>query len=324
MLFQPPTVKENPVPSQPAPSPGPDKTAVTSGDGSTESAPVPAETKAPRKAAARKAAPRKTTTSTKTTNVTNATSGGGRTPRKAASADGVAVPTVTPRSGPAGSPDPERVQPRTPELDGPAIVARLLDHPGYAPELLALAAVDALGPGARRWAGQLRAAYPTAPPAGLARLAVRRFSRLAAAGGAASIAAGLFAPVAGLATTAWTRAGLVLHLAAAYDWDPTHPDRAVDLLVLTGVHLDDEAARSALAAAQATLPEEEQPIYRLAAAAGRLATPLAVQAGSWLSLRAASRLLPGAALLGAVAGGSAGIHRLAARTIAHYRDTKTG
>ncbi|MCM0678816.1 hypothetical protein NCC78_29695, partial [Micromonospora phytophila] len=47
---------------------------------------------------------------------------------------------------------------RTPESELRALTARLLEHPGFAPELLALAAVAAIGPRARDWADRLRSA----------------------------------------------------------------------------------------------------------------------------------------------------------------------
>ncbi|MEO3780942.1 hypothetical protein ABGB16_29890 [Micromonospora sp. B11E3] len=197
--------------------------------------------------------------------------------------------------------------------------ARLLDHPGFAPELLALAAVRALGPSARDWVAGHLAAYPGASADGLARLATRRFVRLAGAGGATAALAGVFAPVAELAAVLWTQANLVLHLAAAYGRDPLDRDRAVELLVLTRVHPDAESARSALAAAEAASGPGEQPWPRAAEAAWRLAAPLAAQAGGWLGLRLASRLLPGAAALAAAAGDSAAAERLAARAVAAYR-----
>ncbi|MFD1325217.1 hypothetical protein ACFQ4H_29440, partial [Micromonospora sonneratiae] len=158
------------------------------------------------------------------------------------------------------------------------ISARVLAHPGYAPELLARAAVDTLGPAAAAWARRTRAAYPSASPDGLARLATRHFARSACFGGAASIAAGgLLAPLAELAVISRAQAGLVLHLAAVYGQEPTDPDRAVDLLVLTRVHPDDESARTALAAAGQVGPEGEQPAYRMAEAAWRLAAPMAAR-----------------------------------------------
>ncbi|SCL15312.1 hypothetical protein GA0070624_0685 [Micromonospora rhizosphaerae] len=203
-----------------------------------------------------------------------------------------------------------------------AIGSRVLDHPGFAPELLALAAVEALGPRARDWTERVLDAYPDADADGLARLATRRFVRLAGAGGATAALAGLFAPVAELAVVVWTQADLVLHLAAAYGRDPGHPDRATELLVLTQVHPDADSARAGLEAARAADGPGEQPWPRAAEAAWRLATPLAAQASGWLGLRLASRLLPGAAVLAAAAGDSAAAERLAARAISVYRPAR--
>ncbi|WP_245712737.1 hypothetical protein [Micromonospora nigra] len=205
-----------------------------------------------------------------------------------------------------------------------ALTVRLLDHPGFAPELLAMAAVDRLGPRAADWAGRLRETYPDAGGDGLARLATRRFVRQAATGGAAAALAGVFAPVAELTAVLWSQANLVLHLAAAYGTDPTHPDRAEELLVLTQVHPDPVVAGAALEAARSADGPGEEPWARAAEAAWRLATPLAAQAGGWLALRLASRLLPGAALLAAAAGDSLAAQRLAARAIAAYREGPAG
>ncbi|MET7468851.1 hypothetical protein ACFYON_18855 [Micromonospora sp. NPDC005686] len=203
-----------------------------------------------------------------------------------------------------------------------AVGPKLRDHPGFAPELLALAAVEVLGPRASAWVEQVRRAYPEADADGVARLATRRFVRMAGTGGALAAGAGLFAPVAELATVLWTQANLVLHLAATYGRDPAHPDRAAELLVLTSVHPDDGTARAALAAARAADAPADGPLGRVAQAAWRLATPVAAQAGGWVGLRLVARLLPGAAALAAATGGTAAAERVAARAIARYRTTR--
>ncbi|MFG3700830.1 hypothetical protein ACGF5C_23370 [Micromonospora sp. NPDC047620] len=239
--------------------------------------------------------------------------------RKATTARKAAPARTAADAGPASTPSD-----RTPEPALRKITSRVLGHPGFAPELLALAAVQVLGPRARDWAQGLRDAYPDAGADGLARLATRRFVRQAGAGGATAALAGVFAPLAELAAVLWTQANLVLHLAAAYGRDPAHPDRAVELLVLTRVHPDAGSAAAALAAARAADGPGEAPWSRAAEAAWRLAAPLAAQAGGWLALRAASRLLPGAAVLAAAAGDAAGAERLAARAITAYRRTAVG
>ena len=192
-------------------------------------------------------------------------------------------------------------------------------NPGYAPELLALAAVATVGPKANDWVRQLRATYPAATDDGLARLAARRFTRMAAAGGAASTLTGMLGPVTEIAALAWAQAGLVLHLAAAYRRDPTDPERAVELLVLTRVHPSPETARAALAAAVEQSDDAPHSVQRATEAAWRLTAPLAAQTIGWLALRLASRLVPGAAMVVAGAGDAAGAARLASRAIRHYR-----
>ncbi|MDG4791109.1 hypothetical protein O7626_35270 [Micromonospora sp. WMMD1102] len=214
-------------------------------------------------------------------------------------------------------------------------IRQLFDHPGYAPELLALAAVRSLGPEARSWAAWVRAAYPNATHQGLVRLATRRYVRLAAAGGALSTTTGLLAPFTELATVIWAQAGLVLHLAAAHALDPTRPDRAADLLVLLRVHPDLPSARVAIAAAEAAIavhPDDQPNVApveadgetspaggRLAEAGWRLGAPMVARSVNWLMLRLAVRRLPGAMALAAAMLSSADTERLAARAVEYYR-----
>ncbi|WCN81397.1 hypothetical protein [Micromonospora sp. LH3U1] len=240
------------------------------------------------------------------------------TPRKSTTPRKSAAETVV-EQHPATEQQTAPALARTPETELRAVVARVLDHPGFAPELLALAAVRALGPGAAEWAARLRARYPDASADGLARLATRRFVRSAGAGGATAALAGLFAPLAELAVVLWSHSNLVLHLAAAYGKDPAHPDRAVELLVLTQVHPDTASAEAALAAAQTAGDPVEGEWPRAAEAAWRLAAPLTAQASGWVALRLVARLLPGAAVLAAALGDAAAADRLAARTVAVYR-----
>lgn len=198
--------------------------------------------------------------------------------------------------------------------------------PGHTPELLALAAVDTLGPQAQAWADRTRQAYPQADADALARLAVTRAMRLGALGGAAAALSGGFAVVTGMAASAWTQAALVLDVAAAYDQDPTDRARATDLLVLTGVHPSREAAADALAAAleagaqagpeAATWPGPE-------AAARRLGMPVLAQVSGWFALRTVNRLLPGSALLAATLGARSSAERLGTKAVAHYRAVRS-
>jgi hypothetical protein len=272
----------------------------------------------PRKTTSRKADPAKATPSRATPRT--ATTATADAPDTAPAAIPEAASASTPEPATTQTPDTseaEMASPRTPELR--AVVARLRDHPGFAPELLALEAVRTLGPGAAEWARRLRDRYPDAPADGLARLATRRYVRAAGAGGAAAALAGLFAPLAELVSVLWTQSNLVLRLAAAYGRDPSHPDRAEELLVLTQVHPDAASARAALAAAREAADPVEGTWPRAAEAAWRLAAPLTAQAGGWVALRLASRLVPGAAVVAATLGDAAAADRLAARAVAAYR-----
>ncbi|MFI6267303.1 hypothetical protein [Micromonospora zamorensis] len=319
---------------QPRPAKG-EQPSPASGD-----QPSPADPESPRQAAgvepkarttsSRKAAPKKAAETTVEVTPTTpaprkrAASPAKRTasPRKSTTPRKAVPEPAAEQHTPLASPAEQQVEPalaRTPESELRAVAAHVLDHPGFAPELLALAAVRALGPGAADWAARLRARYPDAPADGLARLATRRFVRSAGAGGATAALAGFFAPLAELTSVLWTHANLVLHLAAAYGRDPAHPDRAVELLVLTQVHPDAASAEAALAAAQAAGDPVEGAWPRAAEAAWRLAAPLTAQAGGWVALRLVSRLLPGAAVLAAALGDAAAAGRLASRAVAVYR-----
>jgi hypothetical protein len=169
----------------------------------------------------------------------------------------------------------------------------LVADPGHAPELLALAAVQTIGPRAKDWAERHRDAYPNATEAGLARLATKQFTRFGTVAGVFGAVAGSYAPVALLGSSALAHAELVLHLAAAYGLDPTDEKRAAELLVLTRVHPTQADAEEALTAAR-------QPAYEeggITDAAWRFGRMVATQVGGWAALRVVNRLFPGASLL---------------------------
>jgi hypothetical protein len=152
--------------------------------------------------------------------------------------------------------------------------------------------------------------YPAASPDGLARLAIRQFTRLSAAAGTAGLATGLAGGAVELAGVAWAEARLVLHLAAAYGQDPTDPARVVDLLVLTEVYQNAEAAREAVTAASAEGTADNLQ---------RLMALLSTRTRGWGARRFATRLLPGAGALLAIADTTSRAQRLAARATAYYR-----
>jgi hypothetical protein len=193
--------------------------------------------------------------------------------------------------------------------------AKLIADPGHAPELLALAAVQTIGPRAKEWADRARRDYPTADEAALARLATKQFTRAGGLGSIVGAVAGAYAPVALISAAAITHSELILHLAAAYGLDPTDPDRAVDLLVLTRVHESRGDAEEALA--QARRPHYEDGVTGTVWRLGRM---VATQVGGWGVVRLVNRYLPGASLLSAFLTSQAAAQGTAARANAYYAD----
>ncbi|MFY1696760.1 hypothetical protein [Solwaraspora sp. WMMA2101] len=302
VLFQPPT--PDPVPpaaaekqQQPAAKKAaPAKKAVPAKSAPAKKAAKAPPAKAPAKAPAKRAAPRKA----------------------------AAVPAQPSPPAPPAPAQPAPAQPPTPVGVPDGIGWQVLARPAYAPELLALAAVDRIGPAARDWVARLRSDYPAASDDALARLAARRFTRYAGAGAVAAGAAGLLGPAMELVTLGWAQAALTLHVSAAYRHDPTDPQRAAELLALTGVHPDVDAARAALAAAQRPADDDGDPVARWSGGAQRLAELAGgLSGGGWALLRLPARLLPGARALVACAGDTLVMARLAARATAHYRPAAT-
>nr|WP_296064261.1 hypothetical protein [uncultured Actinoplanes sp.] len=186
---------------------------------------------------------------------------------------------------------------------------KLLADPAHAPEFLALAAVRTLGPRAAEWAAQTRAAYPKATDQALTRLATSQFTRLGSVGGAVGALAGLYTPAALMAGAALTQAGLALHVAAAQGLDPTHPDRAAELLVIAGIHASTADAEAAIRKAG---EGDSGPLTRFAGAIAR-------QAAGWGLVKLANRYFPGTAFLTALLTGTSAARQAATRATAYYR-----
>ena len=194
--------------------------------------------------------------------------------------------------------------------------AQLIADPGHAPELLALAAVQTIGPRAAEWAGRHREAYPNATGDALARLAVQQFTRFGSVASVFAAVAGSYAPITLLGSNALTYAEIVLHVAAAYGQDPTDRQRAVDLLVLAQVHPSREDAEAALTAAEQPAYEEET---RLTDAVWRLGRMVAAQAGVWAVLKGVNRFFPGTAMLAAIMTSRSGARTMGDKATAYYR-----
>jgi hypothetical protein len=193
--------------------------------------------------------------------------------------------------------------------------AQLIADPGHTPELLALAAVQTIGPRAQHWARRTRESYPTATDRGLARLATRQFTRFGSLTSVFGAVAGSYAPIALLGAAALTHAELILHLAAAYGLDPTDEERATDLLVLTRVHPSRSDAESALHAAKQPAYEDST---KLSDAAWRLGRMAAAQSGGWAAVRLVNRYFPGTSLLVAALTSSSAAETVANRANAYF------
>ena len=194
--------------------------------------------------------------------------------------------------------------------------AKIVADPAHSPELLALAAIQTIGPRAKEWASRISDAYPTATADGKARLAVRQFTRFGSLSTVCAALAGSYAPVALLGTTALTHADLVLHIAAAYGFDPADESRAAELLVLTKVHPTRQDAEAALNAAKQPAYEDED--GGLTDALWRLGRMLATQVSGWTAIRTVNRLFPGSSLLAAVLTSRSSAQSLAARAERFY------
>jgi hypothetical protein len=200
---------------------------------------------------------------------------------------------------------------------------RMKADPQYAPEHLALEAVRRLGPSAREWATATRARHPALHPDQLAQLATKRFTTHARLSGAVSGATGLPGAVVDVGILAWTQARMVLHIAAAYGVDPTHRDRAIDLLILQKVHKAAETARLALGVAAGR--ERASALFARANPAPlrgvilRLGVRLAQLAGVRAARRLFAKVVPGAAVILGTWANSSATTELARRATALYR-----
>ncbi|MFI7596584.1 hypothetical protein [Actinoplanes sp. NPDC049681] len=236
-------------------------------------------------------------------------------PATAPGQPGAVVP-VQPTLPPAALPstDTESVEARRAAARFEAWV-RILADPAHSPELLALAAVQAVGPRAAEWAERTADAYPAATPDAIARLAVQQFTRFGSVNSVFAAVAGSYAPLALLGAAALTQAELALHVAAAYGFDPTDPARAVDLLVLTRVHPGREDAEAALVSAR----EHGYEGAGLSDAVWRLGRMVTAHAGGWAVLRVVNRFFPASSLLAAVLTSRAAAQTMGARATSFYR-----
>lgn len=137
----------------------------------------------------------------------------------------------------------------------PGLLRRMLSDPAHAPELLASRAVEQFADRAERDVRLLRQRNPHATEHQLAVYFKRKYSRAARWEGAGTGTTGLLGLPADLVLLAWIQNRLVLSIAATYGHDMSDKnERAVELLMIQGVHNSREVARKAVvSAAQKTL-----------------------------------------------------------------------
>ena len=163
-------------------------------------------------------------------------------------------------------------------------------QPDRAPELIALAAAERLAPGAERWATE----HSGAPPAELARRAVKRHVRISRVEGAAAGLAGAWGIAPDLAALAWLESRMVLHVAASYAFDPHHPMRPAELLALQGVYPTAQEARDALDGVGRHMAVAYAE-GKLRGGDAKLRSRLLKMVGERVAQRGAAKLIPGIA-----------------------------
>lgn len=135
------------------------------------------------------------------------------------------------------------------------VLRAALADPAHLPELLANFAVHHLGRRAAASVARTRDTHPEAGEAELRAMVITRGRRVSQSEGA--FVGGpliVLAPFA-FCTALLTQSRMMLELAAVAGREATDPARAAELLVIQGVHADEERARAALEAAAAARPD---------------------------------------------------------------------
>jgi hypothetical protein len=120
---------------------------------------------------------------------------------------------------------------------------RILAEPDRAPEYIALAAAERFGPEADEW---VQVAGPGLAPGKLAQVAYRKHVRLARIEGGVLGLGGAFTVAPDVVALIWIQSRMIFYIAAAHGYDPLHPMRPAELLVIQGVYPTAEEARRAL------------------------------------------------------------------------------
>ena len=193
---------------------------------------------------------------------------------------------------------------------------RMRQDPEFAPEYLALAAVERFGPQAAEWVAEMRRNHPTMTTEELAATVRKRFVSMSRYSGAVAGVAGIAGAVVDVGVLAWNQARMVIYLAAVHGRDPRDRERATELLMLQGVYDLTERARTALEVAAGRAP-----VRALFTGTGvtRLALKLARMAGMRMIRRGIAKVVPGAAVVFGAMANAGSTKRLADRAIAFYQ-----
>jgi hypothetical protein len=166
---------------------------------------------------------------------------------------------------------------------------RIRAEPDRAPEHIALAAAERFAPQAEEW---IRVAGGGHTPDSLARTAYKKHVRLARLEGAALGIGGLWTAAPDLLGLIWIQSRMIFYIAAAYGYDPRHPMRPAELLMLQSVYPSAEEARAAL---DGSGPRMAGALAKRAVSGGRetaLGRELASFAGRRIAERYGGRLVP--------------------------------
>jgi EcsC family protein len=207
------------------------------------------------------------------------------------------------------------------------VIEDLRAEPSYALETIALRAVEVHGAAAKAWLAD-------GPPLQysqdqLARIAVRRATNVARLEGFSFGVGGFLTVAPDLAALVYILTREVVFVAAAYGHDPTHPDRAAELLVVTEVYDTVPQAKAALERrgqriAVALAKQQVKKQFGVSGGSARtLSEKLIRYGGKRAAKRYGGRLVPGlGAVLGAIDNG-ASARETGERAIAFYKPAQT-
>jgi EcsC protein family len=166
---------------------------------------------------------------------------------------------------------------------------RIRAEPERAAELIALAAAERFHEPARRWAA---ITLPYNEPPKAAKLTMKKHVRMARLEGATLGIGGLITAPADIMALLWLQSRMVFYIAASYGYDPAHPMRPAELLVLMDVYPTAEQARAALDGMGRPLPAQMIDNQLRKAGNAQLVNKLLAYAGRKVVKRYAGKLVP--------------------------------